>query len=100
MASRRDCELTGFDVGNDLSVADTHQPRLPRVRPTHPLVLGRPAHPRRHRRVLGTGDFPGCYGVAMVLTCGLTDGSARAEGVSQKSFCWPWESIRLFTPSA
>ena len=51
-----------------------------RARPTtHPLVPSRPAHPRPHRRVLNAGDFAGCCGVAVVLPCGLTDGSASAE---------------------
>ena len=32
---------------------------------------------RPHRRILGAGDFAGCYGFAVVLPCGLTYRAAR-----------------------
>ena len=46
-------------VRHDLVVRGASDPFVAGQATTHPLVLGRPAHPRRHRRVLGTGDFPG-----------------------------------------
>ena len=39
MRPRRDGELTGFDVGENLLVGDTRQPRITRVRSAHPLIF-------------------------------------------------------------
>ena len=76
MRPRGERQFARRHVRHDLVVRHPHQPRIPRVRTTHPLVPRRPAHPRPNRRVLDAGDFAGCCGVAVVLPCGLTDGSA------------------------
>ena len=67
-------------VRHDLVVRGASDPFVAGQATTHPLVLGRPAHPRPHRRILDARDFPGCRGFDVVLTCCLTDGSASAEG--------------------